>query len=338
MASRGKIYEYGYGGVTTAKLYNFDVNKFDLKTEHYNWLISVVTPKLRNGGSISILGLASRSGADALNMTLSENRMRAVVNLLRQQVPNNFKVAIELAVGERAAMFAGVKDGVEQEGWRGVVISAWDKPTPPPPPVPPPQPAPQPSPSDKYFKRWLGFGGKVGGQLGIGGVETVEAFMLNLGDFETFNLEIINSRWGLGLGGSGGLVAVIGFGFSIPYELDHKSVNDWGVNVAFVEKVFSKSVLHAIQGTRFFVDAFKFGIYVAPEFKQARTAAAVWRAAVQVRNVLHTVYAASEAGNGGRPGIVVIDLPVLGGGLELSAFATRGTMYVSNPSHWIEPT
>ncbi|MHC2559497.1 hypothetical protein [Bradyrhizobium liaoningense] len=69
---------------------------------------------------------------------------------------------------------------------------------------------------------------------------------MNLGDLETFDLQIVSSRWGLGLGGSGGAVAVIGFGFRGPYELDHESLNDWGVNVAFTEKLISKSALQSI--------------------------------------------------------------------------------------------
>jgi hypothetical protein len=64
-------------------------------------------------------------------------------------------------------------DGVENESWRGVIISVWNKPNLPPPPPPPlPQPRPQLDPVErKFFKRWLGFGVKSGGQLLIGGVE-----------------------------------------------------------------------------------------------------------------------------------------------------------------------
>lgn len=335
MKSPGKINEYGQGTYVTAKLYNFEINKFDIKPEHSAWLIGAVVPKLWAGGSLTIIGLASRTGTDALNMKLSENRSRAVIDLLRRFVPNNFKVAVEVAMGERAALYAGVKDGVEQENWRGVIISAWDKPVPPPPP-PPPKPVLPPSPVDRKFdKRWLGFGFKSGGQLLIGGVESITAYVVNLGDFETFDLQIVNSRWGLGLGGSGGFVAVIGFGFSIPYELDHKSLNDWGVNVAFTEKIISKSVLQSIQSSKWFIDSFKNGKYVAPALNQSKSFVDAARLA-NMRNLLHTLYAGLEASK--HSGIVVIELPFLGMGLELSAYLTRGTMYVSNPSHWIEPS
>lgn len=337
MKSPGKINQYYQGTYVTAKLYNFDVGKFDIKTEHSNWLIGAVAPKLKAGGSLTIIGLASRTGTDAFNMNLSANRSRAVIDLLRKNVPNNFNVAVEVAVGERAALFAGVPDGVEQENWRGVIISAWDKPIPPPPPPPPPpQPAPPPSPVDhKFDNRWLGFGVKSGGQLGIGGVESVTAYVVNLGDIETFDLEIISGRFGLGLGGTVGAVAVIGFGFSIPYELDHKSLNDWGVNITFTEKLISKSVIQSLQASKLFLDGFRGGRYVAPVLNKSKAFADAAGFA-NVRNLLHTLYGGLEAAKGS--GVVVIDLPFLGVGLEVSAFVTRGTMYVSNPSHWIEPS
>ena len=72
MASPGKIQEYGSQAPDTiaAKLFNFEVGKFAIKPEHSNWLISVVAPKLRGGGSLTIIGLASRTGSDDFNMQL----------------------------------------------------------------------------------------------------------------------------------------------------------------------------------------------------------------------------------------------------------------------------
>ncbi len=339
MASPGKIQEYGIptSGTISAKLYNFDVGKFAIKPEHSKWLVTVLAPKLWGGGSFTIIGIASRTGSDASNMKLSENRLRAVVDLLRKLVPNNFQVAIELAVGERAAMYAGAKDRTEDESWRGVIISAWDKPVPPPPPPPPP-PLPEPKPAytySKFLSRWLGFGIKSGGQLLIGGVESTTAYVVNLGDLETFDFQVVSSRWGLGLGGGAGVVAIIGFGFSIPYELHGKSLNDWGVNIAFTEKLISKSTVQAIQTSKLFIDGFKNGRYVAPALNKAKLFAD-WAVLANVRNALHTLYGGLEAAK--HSGVIVLDLPMLGVGLELSAFLTRGTMYVSNPSHWIEPS
>jgi hypothetical protein len=66
-------------------------------------------------------------------------------------------------------------------------------------------------PRESSWKRWIGFGVKSGGQLLIGGVESIIAYMVNLGSGETFDLKIINSRWGIGLGGSGGVVVILGW-------------------------------------------------------------------------------------------------------------------------------
>jgi hypothetical protein len=186
----------------------------------------------------------------------------------------------------------------------------------------------------RFLKRWLGFGVKSGGQLLIGGVESVTAYLVNLGDLETFDLQIISSRWGMGLGGSGGAVAVIGFGFSIPYELHGESVNDWGVNVAFTEKLVSKGALQSIRNSKYFIDGFKSGKYVAPALNMRNTFTAIGLLQ-NVRNALHTLYGGLEAAKGS--GVIVLELPLLGVGLELSVYATRGTMYVSNPSHWVGP-
>jgi len=173
---------------------------------------------------------------------------------------------------------------------------------------------------------------KSGGQLIFGGVESTTAYVVNLGDLETFDLQIISRRWGLGLGGSGVAVAVIGWGFRVPYELQRTSANDWGVNVAFTEKLISKSVLQSIHHSKHFIDGLKNGKYVAPTRNARNTFTAAGRLQ-NMRNLLHTLYGGFEAATKGK-GVVVLDLPLLGVGLELSAFLTRGKMYVSNPSHW----
>lgn len=186
-------------------------------------------------------------------------------------------------------------------------------------------------------RRWIGLGFKSGGQLLFGGVESVTAFMWNLGDGETFDLKIVSSRWGLGLGGSGGFVGVLGYGFTVPYELHGKSLNDWGVNIAFTEKWISKSTLQTIIHSKPLMMAYK-------GYKQNKIAMQTAHAAKAFddakfletfRNMFHSVFAAVETVN--KAGMVVLDLPGLGKGLEASAYVTRGTMYVSNPSQWIAP-
>lgn len=175
---------------------------------------------------------------------------------------------------------------------------------------------------DPNMKRWLGVGVKSGGQLLIGGVESLTSRVWCLGDGESFDLQMISSRWGLGLGGSGGAVAVLGFGFTVPYELDHKSSDDWGVSVAITEKIISKSL----------VTSLSVAVTLARAAKMAGIAKLSVDTLSQIRNLSHTLYAAYEASK--QSGVVVIDLPGAGAGLEVAAYVTKGKMYVSNTSEY----
>jgi hypothetical protein len=175
---------------------------------------------------------------------------------------------------------------------------------------------------DASYKRWLGVGVKSGGQLLIGGVESTTARLWNLGDGESFDLEVFASRWGLGLGGGGGAVAVIGFGFSVPYELDGKPSNDWGVNFAITERLISKSLITSLA----------VAITLARAAKAARIAKLSVDTLGQLRNLAHTLYEGYEASK--QSGVVMIDAPGAGVGLEVSAYVTRGTMHVSNSSYY----
>lgn len=337
MTSPGKIQEYlsNTPGTTSAKLYDFDVGKARVKAEHESWLNSVVVPLLRRGGSVTIIGLASRTGSDDFNMELSEKRNAAVLAVLRKQVPT-FNVSQQVAKGESAAKFAGEKDGTERNTWRAVIISVWNRPDPPPPPPPPPPlPAQSPHAISKFNRRWIGFGAKAGGQLLFGGVESLTGYVMNLGDGETFDLKIVSSRYGFGLGGSAGFVVIFGFGFSVPYEMQNEPVDDWGVNIAFTEKFVPSSVLTSIKNSRWFVDGLKGGLYQAPKLIISAVRDDV-ELLQNLRNLLHTMYGGLETAKGHR-GLVVIDLPVLGWGLEASVVKLHGSMIITNPSHWIGP-
>lgn len=171
-------------------------------------------------------------------------------------------------------------------------------------------------------KRWLGVGIKSGGQLLIGGVENTYAKVWNLYDGESFDLSITSSRWGLGLGGSSGAIIVIGHGFTIPHELHGKSSNDWGISIAVTEKLISRNVFHSLE----------FAAYGLRAARALGTAKLSLETLGNLRNLSHTLFAGYETTK--RSGLVVLDVPVAGVGLEVSAFLTRGTMYVSNSSYY----
>jgi hypothetical protein len=131
-----------------ALLYNFDVAKHNLKTEHEEWLKLTAATYLQQGGSLTLIGLASRTDTRAFNKQLSQFRINSVLNFLRKASPNNFKVAFQSAVGEGLAEADGMRDGMENKWYRGVILAAWMKPTPPPPP-----PVPPPAPPEPMVKR-----------------------------------------------------------------------------------------------------------------------------------------------------------------------------------------
>lgn len=127
---------------TNARLWDFDIARHELKPAHVQWLQQYIVGLLRAGGSLWITGTASPSDTESFNLALSRRRADEVIRFLRQQSPNNFNVAVDLAVGESYARSQGVPDGKEDPNWRAVIISAWMKPTPPPPPRRPPPPKP----------------------------------------------------------------------------------------------------------------------------------------------------------------------------------------------------
>ncbi len=178
-------------------------------------------------------------------------------------------------------------------------------------------------------ERWIGFGVKSGGQLLIGGFESTTAYMVNLAVGDTFDLEIISGRWGIGLGGSAAAVAVLGFGFIEPYFLHRRSLDDWGVNIAFTEKLISKSVMQSLVFSKHMFEIYDSSRALLA-YKHVKSAFKDLELFEELRTVLHTVFVGLEAYK--QSGIVVLELPGLGGGLELSLYLTRGTMYVSNSS------
>jgi hypothetical protein len=180
-------------------------------------------------------------------------------------------------------------------------------------------------------RRWLGIGIKSGGQLGIGGYESTTAFIANLSDGNTSDFQVISSRWGLGLGGGGGAVVVLMFGVVVAEQFHRQALNDWGLNVTYTEKLISKSTLKSLEMSARFLKLYKHqSAYLAA--RHVKTAAKDIEFFQSIRNLTHTVFAGYESAK--KSGVIVIDLPLAGGGLELSAFLTRGTMYVSNATDW----
>jgi hypothetical protein len=77
-----KVYQRNVGAVS-GRLYNFGVGKAELKSEHEKWLILNVAPTLYSGGSLTVIGLTSRTDKGELNLALSRRRTESVVRFLR---------------------------------------------------------------------------------------------------------------------------------------------------------------------------------------------------------------------------------------------------------------
>ena len=122
---------------TVVRLSHFKIGSHTLHHAHLPFLRSEVIPVLDKGGSILLMGMASRSGSAATNQALSQRRTDEVLRNLRTLTKVNFKVVVNTGVGELAAQAENVRDGNEDPYWRAVQIVYWDKPEPPPLPAPP---------------------------------------------------------------------------------------------------------------------------------------------------------------------------------------------------------
>ncbi|WP_342359055.1 hypothetical protein [Terrarubrum flagellatum] len=121
-----------------ARLSHFSIGSDVLRPAHISFIQGELGRRLRQNGSVHLLGLASRSGGAAFNRELSRRRANAVLAQLRSVAGNNFKHLSSEAGGESAAALAGAKDGAEDPNWRAVIIFWWSRLEPPPTTRPPP--------------------------------------------------------------------------------------------------------------------------------------------------------------------------------------------------------
>jgi len=112
-------------------LFNFDIDGAALKHVHHDFLRMYVEPVLKRGGSVTIVGLASRTGKRRHNHLLSEQRARATLAYLRQRVRNDFHVNQLVWYGERKAELEGYDDETEDPRFRSVILFTSDNPNPP---------------------------------------------------------------------------------------------------------------------------------------------------------------------------------------------------------------
>ena len=119
-------------------LYGFDIGSAKLKHEHLivlnQFSLMLRSESAKRGFVVAVKGNGSRSGSDAVNLSLSWSRATAVYNYLSPLVSGIASV-IPLGLGELAATVDGLPDGFESERHRSVLMMAVDyrKKDPPPP-------------------------------------------------------------------------------------------------------------------------------------------------------------------------------------------------------------
>jgi len=109
-------------------MYNFDIGSAVLKPEHLHYIETTVYPYLSKKLPATIVGLASRTGPDAFNMTLSKARADNVVQAIQAHDPSFPSPAIQF--GEELARLLGVPDNAEDDWWRSVLIILGEPPKP----------------------------------------------------------------------------------------------------------------------------------------------------------------------------------------------------------------
>lgn len=115
-------------------LYDFDIGSEKLKNGHLKVIKLYVLGFLIGGkGTVSAIGISSRTGSKKYNLRLSKRRALSVANHLFSLGVGAHRVHDVSGLGESLATFGLMADGTESELHRGVLISAWLKTTPPPP-------------------------------------------------------------------------------------------------------------------------------------------------------------------------------------------------------------
>jgi hypothetical protein len=120
-----------------ALLYNFEINSAQLKTEHENWIRTqigvhsgpkgvVLPPQRTRTMEAQITGLASRTGSDAWNWTLSQARAKHVSDAIWLLDASKLLVGTTFGLGEEGARLLGQPDNTEDERWRSVFVRLYD--------------------------------------------------------------------------------------------------------------------------------------------------------------------------------------------------------------------
>ncbi|AQQ06412.1 hypothetical protein B0E33_24830 [Roseibium algicola] len=245
------VVDHRDGVITLARLQYFDVSQANLKEDHKNWLRRNVVPLLKGNGSISIVGLSSRSGKAAFNKALSMKRANAVKTFLEECLLSCFPFDLVDGLGESLAEEMGQEDGVEDGQFRAVMIYVHSLPTPPNPKVikTPKKMKPKPKAASTL---WVGIGESHSGDLVAVGRynwngRLYRASADDNGYVDYVDLMADGWKIGGGLGGSVGGIVIVAHGVKTPSEFNKKGEwSDWDLDLAIAGKL--GDVLKGIKG------------------------------------------------------------------------------------------
>lgn len=133
MSGPGQFYVEGQSPLDIL-LYNFDIGSSGVKFEHLMALLQNVVPLLDNGGSVTIVGMASYTGQEKVNVELSKRRAQATLSALCRLVAEkgkSAKVKVGISQGWANAVASGERYGTEDSRFRSVLVTAWALPDPP---------------------------------------------------------------------------------------------------------------------------------------------------------------------------------------------------------------
>jgi hypothetical protein len=119
--------------------YNFGKNSDIVKYEHLNGLVRHIAPVLDQGGSVTLIGMASRTGPEGFNVRLSRARAASMLSALARIVGDRGKAAhakLGISEGSANAARAGNAPGFENPRFRAVSITAALSSDPPDPQLP----------------------------------------------------------------------------------------------------------------------------------------------------------------------------------------------------------
>jgi len=119
-------------GQTAYLLFDFDIDGAIVKSAHMSLLREKFATQLNNGGGVTIIGNASRTGAEGHNMFLSTSRAKSVLSYLQQvSSAKSFPVSIFKGVGTQTARNQGQAANSENPYYRSVYVSFRKKDEPP---------------------------------------------------------------------------------------------------------------------------------------------------------------------------------------------------------------